>query len=262
MSRDPYLDVKREVDNALSHSRDLYASYLRLARTSNNQQLISEAKQELTISLGLVELDLEDLEESVTAVEESGTRWGLSYEEVQSRRRALENVKADVREMLDTIADDQHTTPAPNQTNGRHRGSDPFSDVELGQASTAGRNTSNGNNAYSDDPYAERRSDEVEDYEMEQQQIMLQQQDTAVYRISNTLTTLAQQAGLIGQEVMVQNEMLDDLSTRVDATDNRLTRANKRMKEFIRKNEETYSSWCIVILIIVLIILLLLVILM
>lgn len=31
--------------------------------------------------------------------------------------------------------------------------------------------------------------------------------------------------------------MLDDLSTRVDATDNRLTRANKRMKEFIRKNE-------------------------
>lgn len=37
-------------------------------------------------------------------------------------------------------------------------------------------------------------------------QIMLQQQDTAVYRISNTLTTLAQQAGLIGQEVIVQNE--------------------------------------------------------
>lgn len=31
--------------------------------------------------------------------------------------------------------------------------------------------------------------------------------------------------------------MLDDLSTRVDATDNRLTRANKRMQEFIRKNE-------------------------
>lgn len=75
------------------------------------------------------------------------------------------------QEMLDTIADDRNTTPAPNQTNGRHRGSDPFSDVELGQTSTAGRNTSNGNNAYSDDPYAERRSDEVEDYEMEQQQV-------------------------------------------------------------------------------------------
>lgn len=87
----------REVENALSQTRDLYTSYLRLARTSNNQQLISEAKQELATSLGLVEIDIEDLEDSVTAVEESGTRWGLSYEEVQNRRRALEDVKADVK---------------------------------------------------------------------------------------------------------------------------------------------------------------------
>lgn len=183
----------------------------------------------------------------MTAVEESGTRWGLSYEEVQSRRRALEDVKADVKvcsaelavarlahytsiallqKMLQSITDDQSSpsTLAPNQTNGKHRGSDPFSDVELGHASNTGNRPRNDNNAYSDDPYAERRSDEVDDYEMEQQQvrhshrktqerltgaasqIMLQQQDTAVYRISNTLTTLAQQAGLIGQEVMVQNE--------------------------------------------------------
>lgn len=86
-----------EVENALAQTRDLYTSYLRLARTSNNQHLVSEAKQELATSLGLLEIDIEDLEGSVTAVEESGTRWGLSYEEVQSRRRALENVKADVR---------------------------------------------------------------------------------------------------------------------------------------------------------------------
>ena len=35
--------------------------------------------------------------------------------------------------------------------------------------------------------------------------------------------------------------MLDDLTTRVDATDNRLTRANKRMQQFIRQNEGTAS---------------------
>jgi hypothetical protein len=166
-----------------------------LARTSNNQQLISEAKQELTTSLGLVEIDIEDLEDSVTAVEESGTWWGLSYEEVQSRRRALEDVKADVKvcsaelavarlahymssiallqKMLQSITDDQSSpsTLAPNQTNGKHRGSDPFSDVELGHASNTGSRPRNDNNAYSDDPYAERRSDEVDDYEMEQQQV-------------------------------------------------------------------------------------------
>jgi chromosome segregation ATPase len=117
MSRDPYLDVRRcvrsfqrypllsqltivdlrEVENTLSQTRELYTSYLRLKSTSNNQQVISEARQELETSLGLLEVDIEDLEDSVTAVEESGTRWGLSYEEVQSRRRALEDVIADVR---------------------------------------------------------------------------------------------------------------------------------------------------------------------
>lgn len=87
----------REVDNALAQTRDLYASCNRLSTTSNNQQLIAEARQELETSLGLLEVDIDDLEESVTAVEESGTRWGLTFGEVESRRKALEDVKAVVR---------------------------------------------------------------------------------------------------------------------------------------------------------------------
>lgn len=61
--------------------------------------------------------------------------------------------------------------PAGGQTNAKHRGSDPFSDVELGQTDAAQPRKSDNNNAYSDDPYAERGSDEVEEYEMEQQQV-------------------------------------------------------------------------------------------
>lgn len=87
--------------------------------------------------------------------------------------------------MLDSIADRQ--TPATtmaspqsgpasashtNRTSGKHRGSDPFSDVELGHSASAGYNAGNGNSAYTDDPYAERRSDEVDEYEMEQQQVL------------------------------------------------------------------------------------------
>ncbi|KAJ9105253.1 hypothetical protein QFC21_001619 [Naganishia friedmannii] len=291
MSRDPYLDVKREVDNALAQTRDLYTSYTRLSTKSNNQQLISEAKQELETSLGLLEVDIDDLEESVTAVEESGTRWGLTFGEVESRRRALEEVKAVVRNMRSSLSNKQYSaapsppyrsTPAQSSNKfdssmGKRSGGaggDPFTDIELGNTGNSSYTMSNNDSGqYKDDPsdpYAGRPSDEVREYELEQQQLMMQAQDTTVHRISNTLTTLAQQAGLIGQELMEQNEMLDDLSTRVDSTDNRLQRANKRMTEFIRKNEdnmgfdhekETASSWCIVILIIVLILLLLFVIL-
>ena len=59
--------------------------------------MIGEARQDLETSLGLLEVDIEDMEDSVKAVEESGSRWGLSYEEVQRRRRTLESIKADVK---------------------------------------------------------------------------------------------------------------------------------------------------------------------
>lgn len=90
----------REVENAQSQVRELYESYLRLNSTSNNQRVIAEARQDLETSLDLLEVDIDDMEDSVKAVEESGSRWGLSYEEVQRRRRTLENVKADVKVCL------------------------------------------------------------------------------------------------------------------------------------------------------------------
>lgn len=57
------------------------------------------------------------------------------------------------------------------QTDRKQRGSDPFTDVELGQNAGGQSRKGNDNSAYSDDPYAERRSDEIEEYEMEQQQV-------------------------------------------------------------------------------------------
>lgn len=73
--------------------------------------------------------------------------------------------------MRNTISGGQSSNFTSVRTNGKHRGSDPFSDVELGQTGAKSTRQGNNNAAYSDDPYAERRSDEVEEYEMEQQQV-------------------------------------------------------------------------------------------
>lgn len=95
--------------------------------------------------------------------------------------------------------------------------------------------------------------------------------------------------GRVQMSCNLTHRMLDDLGDRVDATDNRLKRASRKMQDFIRRNEgqlishdpplmrgragqvemighctdnsETKSGYCICILIIVLIILLVLVIL-
>lgn len=91
--------------------------------------------------------------------------------------------------------------------------------------------------------------------------MMIREQDRTIESIGMTLNTLHEQAGLMGQEIMEHNEMLDDLERGVDRTDSKLNDAMRRMKKFIRQTEETKSGWCIVILIVILMALLLAVIL-
>jgi len=95
----------------------------------------------------------------------------------------------------------------------------------------------------------------------EEQQMMIHEQDRTLDSIAGTLSTLAQQAGLMGQEVAEHNEMLDDLEQGVDKTDSKLGDAMRRMRKFMRQTEAEKSGWCIIFLIIVLMVLLLVVIL-
>lgn len=48
-----------------------------------------------------LEADLEDLEESVRAVEDAGSRWGMEEGEVTRRRRFVERVKGEVNVSLE-----------------------------------------------------------------------------------------------------------------------------------------------------------------
>jgi len=94
-----------------------------------------------------------------------------------------------------------------------------------------------------------------------EQQMMIREQDRTIDSIAGTLSTLAQQAGLMGQEIVEHNEMLEDIEQGVDHSSAKLDGAMKRMRKFIRDTEETRSGWCILILVIILLALLLAVIL-
>jgi len=91
--------------------------------------------------------------------------------------------------------------------------------------------------------------------------MMIREQDRTIDSIAGTLSTLAQQAGLMGREIVEHNEMLDDIEQGVDHSGAKLDDAMKRMRKFLRDTEETKSGWCIIILIVILLALLLAVIL-
>ncbi|ODN75384.1 hypothetical protein L202_06543 [Cryptococcus amylolentus CBS 6039] len=188
MSKDPYIDVKREVEISLASIQSLARDHPDLYNPSTSSSAVLEAQEELRNTLSILEPDAEDLEESVRVVEDMGERWGLSADEVSRRRQFVQKVKLEV-------------------------------------------------------------------------DMLVKKQDDTLGLIQGTLHTLASQAGLMGSEVEEQMGMIDELNNHVEHTDSRLQKVRRTMEDFIRRNEETKSGWCIVILTIILGILLILVIL-
>lgn len=72
----------------------------------------------------------------------------------------------------------RQTPPQPSNrfdvSKGRRSAGDPFSDVELGHTGNPSNTTNHDNGLYKDDPsdpYTGRPSDEIREYELEQQQV-------------------------------------------------------------------------------------------
>lgn len=250
MSTDPYHEVQRDLQSSLQSASTLRSSFLRirsLARDGSEELVL--ARNDLKAMLAALYTDLEDLEESVKMVEDTGPRYfGLDDAEVSERRkyvghvrRQIEGMRADVEGRNLSSGGKSPSTPLQPQSSLPSGSRSPLHSVPGLQ---------------SGEP-----DDEQAKWAHEEQQLLLQEQDRAMDSISGTLNTLAQQAGLMGHEIGEHVEMLDDLEANVDRTDSKLSNAMRRMKKFVRDTEETKSGWCITILIIVLIVLLLAVIL-
>ncbi|KAJ3905282.1 syntaxin 6, N-terminal-domain-containing protein [Lentinula edodes] len=241
MATDPYHAVQQEIQSSLQTAGQLRASYVRIKNMArDDSEELGWARSELKATLAALEADLEDLEDSVKIVESTGPRmFGLEESEVQERRRYVAYVRKEVENMRAEL-NTEHSTSSRN-----------LPSYSSSSQSHSGQNT----------PRIESGRDQDDDHQeawaREEQQFMIQEQDRTIESIAGTLSTLAQQAGLIGQEIGEHNEMLDDLETGVDRTDSKLNDAMRKLRKFARDSEERGSGWCVVILVVVLMILLL-----
>lgn len=81
----------------LTHTKDLLQSYSRINTSGPSSADIEETRAELRATLEALEADLEDLDESVRAIEGAGSRWGMDDQEIGRRRGFVERVKKEVR---------------------------------------------------------------------------------------------------------------------------------------------------------------------
>ncbi|SPC66712.1 related to syntaxin family member TLG1 [Ustilago sp. UG-2017b] len=235
MSRDPYHDFASDLKSSLSSARSLSQSYRQLlqsssstARTSSSSGgEVDSAYDRLSDAIEGLRQDVEDVKQSVLVVERSGPeRFGVTPEELKRRKEFVAECEAEIDSLSKVV---KQSPPS-------------------GRASSTKINLPK-----------EEDEDATEAFEREQQQILISRQDSTLDKIGTTLNSLRNQAGMMGQEIGEQIDIIDAFDTEVDQSQGRLSKAMRKMDEVVRISDERLGGWCVWILIVVLFLLLLVV---
>ncbi|KAK1144410.1 hypothetical protein N8T08_005563 [Aspergillus melleus] len=241
---DPFLQVQADVLSTLQTSRPLFSSYLRirsLAKSPTNPEL-QQSRSELETTLTDLSADLDDLVESVRAIEQDPYRYGLELEEVQRRRKLVEDVGAEIEKMrqeLQRAVTSSAAHTSPNHASGLPNPAEFDDNALLPSGEDRG-----------DDYYAA--------MEQQRQTELMHEQDEQLDGVFRTVGNLRQQANDMGRELEEQAVMIGEVDTLADRVGGKLQSGMSKIKYIVRKNEDTMSSFCIALLIFVLILLLIL----
>ncbi|KAJ5575690.1 t-SNARE [Penicillium sp. DV-2018c] len=192
---DPFLQVQADVVSTLQTSRPLFSSYLRirsLAKSPSNPEL-KQARAELEATLTELTADVNDLVESVRAIEQDPYRYGLELEEVQRRRKLVDDVGDEVekmhQELQQTVSKADDALPNPTEF-----------DAALEEEEERGRG--------GEDYYAS--------MEQQRQSELMHEQDEQLDGVFRTVGNLRQQADDMGRELEDQAVMINDVDTLAD----------------------------------------------
>ena len=252
-SDDPFLSVQSDVLTTLSQTRTLFSSYLRIrtlasSRSSTSKPELLQARTDLEGNIETLLADVEDLRESIAAVEGDPYRFGLDVAEVQRRRGFVREVAGEIEGMRNELS------------GGAGNGSNSIA----GAATSTGRDTQGTAKGRLPPPTAfddeERDEDSYAAFEHQTQTQMMHEQDEQLDGVSRTVGALRGQAVDMGRELEEQHGMLEDVDTLADRVGGKLQVGVKKVGEVIKRNEDSVSSCCIAVLIFVLILLLILVI--
>lgn len=204
--------------STLTATRSLLSSYLRirsLATSTSSPELI-QARKELESNVHHLSSDLEDLGDSVRAVEKDPFRFGLDIEEIGRRRKLVQDVGDELEDMRNELS--------PSVGGPQYK-------------------SSNGSALPPPDTFGLDSPMERDDYgafEQQRQVEMMHEQDEALDEVYGTVENLRNQANDMGRELEEQGEMLEDVDNLADRVGGKLQGGLSRVGDVIKRNEGEY----------------------
>ncbi|KAF6229791.1 hypothetical protein HO173_011221 [Letharia columbiana] len=212
---DPFLQAQADVLSTLKTTRSLFSSYLRirsLASSASSPEL-AQARSELESTVQDLSTDLQDLVDSVKAVEGDPFRYGLDIDEVGRRRKLVQDAGGEVESMRQELA--KTVIGAQSKGQGMNGTLPPPSAFDP------------------DEP----DGDDYGVFEQQRQVEMMHEQDEALDGVFKTVGNLRQQADEMGRELEEQGEMLEDADRLADRVGGKLQNGIKRVGWVIKNNE-------------------------
>lgn len=208
--------VFSDVLSTLNTTRSLFSSYIRirsLASATSSPEL-TQARKELEATIQDLSSDLQDLIDSVKAVEADPFQYGLDIDEVGRRRKLVGDIGVEVEDMREEM---KKIVANPNYKGHALNGSSlpPPSAFEP------------------DSPDV----DSYEAFEQQRQVEIMHEQDEALDGVSKTVGNLRQQADDMGRELEEQVEILEDFNQDAERIDGKLKNGMKKIGWVIKNNE-------------------------
>ena len=208
--------MRSDALSSVDTTRSLFSSYLRIrSLASATSPELVQARKELENAVQDLSSDLQDLVDSVRAVERDPFRYGLDIDEVARRRKFVGDVGNEIEAMRKELRD---TTGA--------RKSSGANGTALPPPDTFGLDSS---------PPEER--DDYKAFEEQRQVEMMQEQDEALDDVFRTVGNLRQQADDMGRELEEQGELLEDVDNLADRVGGKLQNGIQKVGWVIKKNE-------------------------
>ena len=213
-SDDPFIEAQTDILSLLNQARPLLSSYLRIrssASSASTPELI-EARDELESTLTDLSTDLQDLVESVKAVEGDPYKFGIDVTEVSRRRTLVQDVGKEVEDMHRRVNETVHNADG-NKARTSLAHPDSFANGDV------------------DD------EDDFGAWEEQRQTQIMHEQDEALDGVFQTVGNLRAQADTMGRELEEQAELLEDTENITDRVGGKLQTGMKKLRYVMDKNE-------------------------
>ena len=237
---DPFEIVKEDVEKSIAQLRQLH-QHLKNTPSHQTQQPGHRWKlEELEQQCRTIEWDLQDLQETVAIAEKNPQKFKLTQQQMEGRRLFLhqtENELASIREFIKQQQGVGGNQADNNQKRPNHAGT------------PAASGATSGGKRY------ETEESPTHPLGM-QQELIMRDQDQQLDQVYHTVVNMKNIAKEMGQELESQEVLIDNMSQKVDGTNDRLRAAQNRIKQILQaEGVDNKTFWIIVALSLVVLIL-------